>query len=185
MNDFEQSIESLANDLFGSATETEVEETEVEVEETETEEVEHGNDMESEGTNSADDDEEEIVSEETTNHNHIEEEVSLPNKKGAQNKAFAQMRKQLKEMEQENNQFKTILSRLADAKGVDLKSLLGSLEDESDKVQAEKQNIDPQMYRRIRQLEEAEQARKAEEARMMTLTAAEPLLNELNIYSAV
>ena len=32
---------------------------------------------------------------------------------------------------------------------------------------------------------EAEQARKAEEARMMTLTAAEPLLNELNIYSAV
>ena len=162
MNDFEQSIESLANDLFGSATETEVEETEVEVEETETEEVEHGDDMESEGTNSADDDEEEIVSEDTTNHNHIEEEVSLPNKKGAQNKAFAQMRKQLKEMEQENNQFKTILSRLADAKGVDLKSLLGSLEDESDKVQAEKQNIDPQMYRRIRQLEEAEQARSRE-----------------------
>lgn len=162
MNDFEQSIESLANDLFGSATETEVEETEVEVEETETEteEVEYGNDMQSEGTNSADDDEEEIVSEETTNH--IEEEVSLPNKKGAQNKAFAQMRKQLKEMEQENNQFKTILSRLADAKGVDLKSLLGSLEDESDKVQAEKQNIDPQMYRRIRQLEEAEQARSRE-----------------------
>ena len=32
---------------------------------------------------------------------------------------------------------------------------------------------------------EAEQARKAEEARMRTLTAAEPLLNELNIYSAV
>ena len=32
---------------------------------------------------------------------------------------------------------------------------------------------------------EAEQARKVEEARMRTLTAAEPLLNELNIYSAV
>ena len=32
---------------------------------------------------------------------------------------------------------------------------------------------------------EAEQARKAEEARIRTLTAAEPLLNELNVYSVV
>lgn len=153
--DLEQNIEALANDLFGAATEAEPD-TGVD----ETEETEDGNNMESEGANSSDSNEEEVDSEEGTEvDDNKQQEVNLPEHKGAQNKAFAQMRTQLKESQAESAKFKAILARLADAKGVDMDSLLGNLDEESDKVQAEKQNMDPQMYRRIRQLEEAEQAR--------------------------
>lgn len=156
---FEQDVEALANQLFGEATDTETET--VDETETEEEEVEDGNDVQSEGTNSADTTTEESNDEEG-NDEEEQVEVQVPEKKSAQNKAFAQMRTQLKQAEQERDQLKKVITRLADAKGVDLSTLLSHLEDDADKVQAEKQNIDPQMYKRIRQLEEAEAARSQE-----------------------
>lgn len=162
MNDFEQDVQSLADELFGAATEAE--ETE-EVVDTEEVEDDGDSDMESEGANSTDAATEES-SEESGDEEDDEQEVkvpkALPKEKGRQNEAFAQMRVQLREQEKQNKQLTTVLQRLADAKGVDIQTLLTTLDEDADKTAAEKQNMDPQMYRRIRQLEEAEQARSQE-----------------------
>lgn len=160
MNDFEQDVQSLANELFGAATETEESEDVVDTEEVEDDGVE------SKGTNSNDTTTEESSEESGDEEDNNEQEVTipktLPKEKGRQNEAFAQMRVQLREQEKQNKQLTTVLQRLADAKGVDLATLLTSLDEDADKAAAEKQNMDPQMYRRIRQLEEAEQARSQE-----------------------
>lgn len=161
MNDFEQDVQSLADELFGAATEAEESDEVVDTEEVE----DHGNDeMESEGTNSSNDVEEDSSEESGDEEDEQEVKVpkALPKEKGRQNEAFAQMRVQLREQEKQNKQLTTVLQRLADAKGVDIATLLTSLDEDADKTAAEKQNMDPQMYRRIRQLEEAEQARSQE-----------------------
>lgn len=153
---FEQDVESLAQELFGSAQGADEEEKEVQ---------DDGNeDMDAEGEEHSNSDSEESESEEeeVEDEEEEEEEVQLPKKRSRQNEAFAQMRMQLRDQEKENKKLTTVLKRLADARGVDLDTLLTSLDDDADKTAAEKQNMDPQMYRRIRQLEEAEQLRSQE-----------------------
>lgn len=152
----DEQVESLANELFGGA-ETETETTEeVEVDGNEQGTFDNSDDQEEAGSTDG--------SEEETEHESVEqpEQDEEIDKTG---RAFAQMRVQNKELQAELAKMKDVLNRLADAQGTDTDSLLTKLEDDADEVQAKKQNMDPQMYKRIRQLEEAEAARTQEASR--------------------